>query len=491
MSLSRKIAHNTLVQMVGKLISTALGLFSLALITRYLGQEGFGDYTTVITYLTIFAVIADFGLTLVTVQMISPLKDPAEESRILGNLFGFRLVSVLAFIALAPLVLFAMPYSQAVKLGVLLSAPYFIFPALIQVIVGLLQKKLSMDRAALAEVLSRVVLVVAVVIAWKYNWGLNGILIATVISGASSFILHYCLARKFASLKPRWEKAVWKNIIHRSWPLAITVVLNLIYLRADIIFLSLFKSSAEVGLYGAAYKVVDVLTTLPFMFAGLILPILTTAWIEVRKEYFGQVMQKSFDFMAIIAIPLIIGGQLLAKPVMVAVAGSEFKDSGPVLGLLIIAVAAIFLGTMFSHAVIALDKQKKLIGFYVFTSVTSLVAYFLLIPRFSYFGAAAVTIYSELLIAIFSAYCVFKYSRFLPNLKTVGKSLVASLAMGVAIYFSPINANKTIFHLILVIIIATVFYLLLLFAFKGIKLKDLRALSKKSSGSQTYGSGNI
>lgn len=491
MSLSRKIAHNTLVQMIGKIISTALGLFSLALITRYLGQEGFGDYTTIITYLTIFAVIADFGLTLVTVQMISPLKDKEEESRVLGNLFSFRLVSVLALIILAPLVLLVMPYSGAVKLGVLLAAPYFIFPALIQVIIGLLQKKLSMDRAALAEVLSRVVLVATIGAAWKYSWGLNGILLATVASGATSFILHYLLAKKFASLKLRWEKNVWQEIIKRSWPLAVTVILNLIYLRADIIFLSLFKGSAEVGLYGAAYKVVDVLTTLPFMFAGLILPILTAAWTEEKKEYFGQVMQRSFDFMAIIALPLIIGGQLLAKPVMVAVAGSDFSASGPILGLLIIAVAAIFLGTMFSHAVIALDKQKKLIGFYAFTSLSSLAAYFILIPRFSYFGAAAVTIYSEILIAIFSAYCVFKYSRFLPSLKTAGKSLIASLVMGLAIYLSPINAERTIFHLILVITAASILYLLLLILFKGIKLKDLRALSKKSSGSQTYSASNI
>ena len=171
MSLSRKIAHNTLVQMIGKIISTALGLFSLALITRYLGQEGFGDYTTIITYLTIFAVVADFGLTLVTVQMISPLKEKEDESRILGNLFSFRLVSVLALIALAPLVLLVMPYSEAVKLGILLAAPYFIFPALIQVIIGLLQKKLSMDRAALAEVLSRVVQILKAYLLYEYYFG--------------------------------------------------------------------------------------------------------------------------------------------------------------------------------------------------------------------------------------------------------------------------------------------------------------------------------
>jgi O-antigen/teichoic acid export membrane protein len=69
MGLAKKVAHNTLVQIIGKLISTGLGLFSLALITRSIGTAGFGEYTTIYTFLTFFAVIADLGLTLITVQM--------------------------------------------------------------------------------------------------------------------------------------------------------------------------------------------------------------------------------------------------------------------------------------------------------------------------------------------------------------------------------------------------------------------------------------
>jgi hypothetical protein len=54
--------------------------------TRELGQNGFGEYTTVITFLSFFAIIADLGLTLVTSQMING-KNKEEESVILGNLF--------------------------------------------------------------------------------------------------------------------------------------------------------------------------------------------------------------------------------------------------------------------------------------------------------------------------------------------------------------------------------------------------------------------
>ena len=88
MSLAKKIVHNTIIQIIGKLIATVLGLFSLALITRYLGQVGFGQYTTIYTFLTFFAVIADLGLTLITVQMISGEKE--SENKILNNLFSFH-----------------------------------------------------------------------------------------------------------------------------------------------------------------------------------------------------------------------------------------------------------------------------------------------------------------------------------------------------------------------------------------------------------------
>lgn len=489
MSLAKKIAHNTLIQIIGKVVSTILGLFSLALITRYLGQTGYGEYTTVTTFLTFFAVIADLGLTLVTVQMISGEKE--NENKILNNLFSLRLVSALFFIGLAPIIVFFFPYSAAVKIGVLVAAASFVFPALNQVLVGLFQKKLSMDRSALAEVISRVILVFGIILTEKLNYGLSGILVATVISSAVSFLFHYFLAYKFAAIKCEFDLSLWKKIISRSWPLAITIVLNLIYLRADTLILSLFKKPELVGLYGSAYKIIDVLTTLPFMFAGLILPILTTAWVENNHSYFNKVLQKSFDFMAIIALPLVVGAQFLGKQIMFFVAGSDFILAGDILKILIFSVAAIFLGTMFSHAVIALDKQKKMIGFYVFTSISSLIAYLYLIPHYSFIGAASVTIYSEVLIAIFSAYCVYTYSHFFPGLKTTLKALLASLIMGTFLYFLPFRYQETLGGLILILILASLIYFLFLYLLGGIKLKDIATIFKKQTkgGGETYNPG--
>jgi len=491
MNVVRKIAFNTLTQIIGKIASTILGLLAISLITRYLGIDGFGKYTTILTFLTFFAVLADFGLTLVTVQMLS---DPtADEKKVINNLFGLRLASIIVVMAIAPLVISLLPYEPVIKWGALIACLSFLFPALNQVIIGLLQKKLSMDKSALAETGSRLALIISILLVKYLNGGLNGILWASVISAATSFILHYIFAQKFTRIKPEFDRLLWRRIIHKSWPLAVTIVLNLIYLRADILILSWFKSAGEVGLYGAAYKIIDVLTAIPFMFAGLILPIISSAWLENKKDYFDKALQKSYDFMAICAIPLIIGTQFVARPLIILIAGEAFTDAEIILRILILAIGAIFLGSIFSHAIIALDKQKTMITYYLLTSLSSLIAYLILIPRFSYFGAAAVTVYSEVLIAIFSLVFTFKYGRFRPSQKILFKATLSSLVMAVFLYFFPLTKSEHAGHLALTVMLAATIYFLALFGLRAIKIKEVSALLKNNDHGSipTYGGSGV
>ncbi len=477
MNLSSKIAYNTIIQVVGKVISTILGLLTLAIMARYLGQSGFGDYTTIINFVSFFAIIADLGLTLVTVQMIS--RPGVEEKKVLNNLFGLRLVSIVLFLALSPIIALFLPYSPVIKIGILVAALSFLFPALNQILIGLFQKKLRMDKAVIAETISRLVLFGGTYLAIKIESGLMGILWAAVIAAAVNFIISYLLAGKSYLLKPGFDFTLWKEVIKKSWPLAVTIVLNLLYLKTDTLILSLIKSSEEVGLYGAAYRIIDVLTTLPFMFAGIVLPIMTSSWFEDKKDYFKLVLQKSFDLMAVFSIPIIAGALVLAKPIIVLVAGPEFAGSGVILKILIFALVAIFLGCMFAHAVIAINQQKKMIAPYIFVGLSSVLLYLIFIPKFSYYGAAAITIYSEVAIALFSAYIVFKYTSFTPALKIFSKAIISSLIMGGILLL----INESFYYswtgLILGCVTAITVYFLSLFVTKGLTVNDLKILLNK------------
>ncbi|MEK7097741.1 MAG: flippase [Patescibacteria group bacterium] len=476
MSLTVKVAHNTLVQITSKISTSLIGIAVIAVITRYLGQNGFGQYTTILTFLSFFGIIADLGLTLVTTQMIS--QPDIDKNKILSNLFGLRLVTATIFLGLAPLVVFFFPYEMIIKLGVAVTTLSFYFISLNQIFIGLFQKELRMDKAVISEVISKAFLLAGTVIAVKLNYGLLGIMLALTISAAVNFALNFIFSFSFAKIRVRFDREVWADIAKRSWPLALTIFFNLLYLKTDTLILSLIKSQAEVGIYGAAYRVIDLLITIPFMFAGLILPIMTAAWAKNNTEDFKNILQKSFDVIIIIALPMLVGTQFVAAKTMVLVAGNDFALSGIILKILILAAGIVFIGTIFSHAIIAINRQKSLIWPYFFTSVTSLAGYFIFIPAYSYYGAAWVTIYSEATIALFTAYLLWKYAKILPNFKIFSKALVSSLLMAAALYAVSL-AND---NLVALIAAGTLSYSLSLYLLRGlnfISLKELLSLPKK------------
>jgi len=452
----KKIFYNTSVNFIAKIIATGLGLAAVAIMTRYLGKIGFGQYTTVIAYLQFFGLLADMGLTLVTGQMLA--KYPDKENKIINNLFTFRLIAALIFLVPAPIIVLLLPYSLAVKTGIFVAVISFLFIALNQILIGFYQKHLLMMRASAGEVGGRLILVLAVVTAVYYDSGLQGIVIATTLASICNFLINYWLIPSFIKLRLAYDKDIWKEIFSLSWPIALTIAFNIIYLKTDTLILSLIKSEAEVGLYGAAYRVIDVLIMLPFVLAGLMLPQLTSAKKHKRDKEFKKIIQSSFDLMFIIALPMVVGAQFIALPLMSLVAGDEFLASGQILQLLIFAAGIIYVGTVFSHVILAIEKQKQTIWAYMLTAVTTLIGYFIFIPRYSYLGAAAVTIYSEILIAILIFSISFYYIRFIPNLSIVIKSAIACLFMGMGLYYLDLTLIPAI--LISAIIYSSVLYLL-------------------------------
>lgn len=469
-----KILYNTIIQIISKVISTALGLIAMAMMTRYLGTAGFGEYTTIITYISFFAIVADLGLTLITVQMISV--PGVSEKKILDNLLALRLVSAIFFLSLGPLSVIFLPYENSIKVGVLILSLSFVFIALNQILIGLFQKRLKMDRSAVAEIFGRLSLVLGIYLAIKNGLGLNGLLWASVIASFLNFALQYILSQKFIKTGLEFDFKLWKKIIKKSWPLALIIVFNLIYLKTDTLILSIVKTQEEVGIYGAAYKIIEVIVTIPFMFSGLVLPFLTFNWLKKETKKFTAILQKSYDFMIFLALPMIIAIQIIAPEVIFLIAGKDFMPAVDILKILILASGLIFIGTIFSHAIIAIDKQKKLIPLYIFVALTSLIAYLIFIPKYSYFGAAWTTIYSEAAIALASIFYVYKTTKFIPKNYALMKSFLASSIMAGFLIVFPKEFAFSWLGLFVEIFLASIIYFICLYIFKGFSKNDLKIL---------------
>lgn len=471
MSLTQKIAKNTIFQMSGKIFGSTFALIAIALMTRYLGPEEFGKYTTVLAFLQIFGILVDLGLTLITVQMIS--EKGADIKQTLDNIFTFRLLTAFVFLGIAPMMVIFFPYPEIVKLGILIGATAFFFNAINQVLIGLFQKELKMQKVAIAEIFNRLVFLILISIAIFLKLNLLTFIVAMAIGNFVNFIVLFLYSRKIVRISLRVEKLIWKKIISRSWPIAAGIGLNLIYLRADMFLLSLLKPVSHVGFYGVSYKLIDALTSVPYVFIGLVLPSLTLAWSSNEKNQFRRIVQKSFDALILLIIPVVTGGIILAKPIIQLFAGVNFLESARPLQILMVALLLIFPTTLFTHIIIAIKKQKLMLWGFGTSALLSVAGYLIFIPRYSYIGAAWVTVFSEFLIFVFSGIIISKYIGFFPELKKLKKSLIGALVMSLVLLASPI---KNIFFLILA---GMLIYFVILYITKGITkgmIKEITSL---------------
>ncbi len=433
MSTERKeLARNTVIQVTGKIVGTFLGLGTFVFLNWALGDDGYGVFTKTQTYASVFAILVDFGLTITTAQMIS--EPGADEEKILGTMFSLRTVSAFVILSLAPITSLFLPMTGDERVAIFCFAAAFFFSSVAQVFVGVFQKRLLITRATIAETASRLVAFIGVVGVWYWHFGIKAASLMFIIGAIVHVGLMITSVNRHLRLRLGWDTKLIRLMIKKSWPIGVSIFFNLIYLKGDVLFMWLFgRSDTEIGYYGAAYRVIDAVTTIPTTLMGLLLPLLVVAWLSKNKILFNKRMQDGFDVLALLGIPFAFGCIFAGVGVMTLIKPS-LASAGQVLAILGPAVTAVFIGSLFSYTVIAIEKQKIMTLAYAFVATLTVFGYAIFIPRYGMWAAAGMSLFAEVLIGIIAAYVVIKTTNWTPNLGMAGKALAASLAMSVALY---------------------------------------------------------
>jgi O-antigen/teichoic acid export membrane protein len=468
---ARKIAFNAFFQVAAKIASSFLGVLSIALLIRNFSSADYGFYATVIAYLTFASVLADMGLYTLMSRETANCSSQKEYEKISSSIFTLRFIFTILVFSLAPLLALLLPYPAEVKNLIFPAILAFIPLSLNQVLVGIFQKELAVFKISLSELIGRLVFIGLIFLFVKFQINLIAIIFSLAFANLLNFFLTFVFSRKYVKISFHFDLSILKKLSKESFPLAVIILLNLVYFKVDSLMLSLMKGTDDYAIYSVAYKILEVLVIFPGMFLGLVLPFLSRA--SNISEKFHDIAQKTFDFLMILAVPLLFGGLLLAKPIINLIANEKFPQAVPTFQILLFAVFMIFLGNLFSHLIIALKKQKKLVSVYFWGAFFSVLTNLIFIPFFSYFGAAATTVFVEALVALASFLLYRKLIKKKFSLKVLFKALLAALVMSAVIYFFPFQ------NLFLILFIATLVYFVVLFLLKGIPLSFIKLLLPK------------
>lgn len=465
MTLKKQIAHNTLIQLVGKIFSTLLGLLTVFVMTRSLGLEQFGWYVTAVGFLQFVGIFSDFGFILTTANMLSEPR--FEQKKLLDTLFTWRLITAAIFQGAAPLLFLLFPYPIEIKIAVAIISISFFATGVSNVFTGYYQQQLKTHINTIGELVGRTFLLIGVLMLAKLD--AKFLPMMTLISIASTINAIY-LYYKMPPTHISFDKEISMAIFTKIWPTALCIIFNSFYLQGDRVILPLYVPAADVAFYGASYRVLDIIIQMSALIMGVMAPLLSYSWSRLNLDEFKQRLQMSFDLVSIFLIPTMLGAIALSSQIMNFVGGKDFTNAGKILSYLSLAILGICFGMVFGYAALAIDKQRQAVWVYLSDAILSVIGYFIFIPRFGIYGAAGVTIFSE----FFAGFCllviVAYHSKFIPKLNALTKIIFASLVMYITI------TNISTPHVLFSIILGGIVYSILILTLKVISRDTIKEI---------------
>ncbi|MEO8556516.1 MAG: flippase [Actinomycetota bacterium] len=194
---------------------------------------------------------------------------------------------------------------------------------------------------------------------------------------------------------PRFHAGFVPGSLPLTIPFALDDVLSMAYIRIDSLLLGWLSGARAVGFYQAGTTLVLSLNVLARMINNALYPRMSRCWPHDPPRL-DQLQAASTRVLAALGVPLMVGGIVLAEPLVTGVFGADFAPAVPVFQALALIIPARMIGHTMGTALTAADQQGLRTWAVGVAAVANVVLNLALIPRYSYLGAAWATVVTEL-----------------------------------------------------------------------------------------------
>lgn len=427
----KKIASNTIAQILSKVITAIISIFLLSLLTNYFSQEIFWLYSKLYNYLWIFAFLADLGLYTIAIREIT--RDEKNAPKIVGNIMTLRVGLWIITLALAFLIALILPwYHSSLALAWIWIVWIFTIISLINSsVLSLMQATMKIEFNLFSTVLWKLInlfLIFCIITYLFPKWDITSVnipfllvLLSWVIGIWVNTYLNYKYANKIYKIQFLFDKDYIKHIFVISLPYALALFLSVVYFKVDVIFLSVLESEQirdlSVALYSLPMKIVEVLMVLSTFYLNSILPSLSK-WYEKKDEKnVKNIIEFSFHFLLALWMIILVLWTLLRDTVILLIANESYihpahiYNSSDAFVIVLLVVVFYFLWAVFNYALIASHKESQLLHINIVVTLINIVWNIIFIPKFSFIGAWIVTVLSQI------AMCFLGYNEIRKNIK--------------------------------------------------------------------------
>jgi len=468
---ARRTSADIAVQVVGRIANLAIGVVVTLAIVRALGDDRFGEWSSIFAVTQIAASLGELGLTSIAVSRAA--SDPQAESTWLGALVALRLlIAVPLMIVSVIAILLIAPTTEAATAGVLIS--FTMLLGVPSVTTAVFQLRVRNDISTAILTFNSVAWAAAVFTVVAFSGRLVALAAAFIGVSTVTSALTLVMALRMTRIQMRGTRPYWGRLLRVGVAVGAAGILVTFYVKLDQILVLEISGKHQAGLYAAAYRVLEQVQFIPSSVMTTLFPLIASSYPADRARV-RSLLQQAAEYLALASLP-ILGFTIVANHSIVTLLfGASFSDAGPALPILMGAFVSISFGYLAGSMVVILELQRKFLGYAAIALVLNVVLNLLLIPRYGFLAAAWITLATEVTVMSMTARSILRALDMRPQLGRLSRTLAAAALMAGA----TAGCRAAGLPLAVLVLAAGVSYIVAVGALRAVSPREILAILRK------------
>jgi O-antigen/teichoic acid export membrane protein len=414
-----RVLGNSAALLLLDLLNKAIPFVVFPWVVRALGPSVYGRLGFAGAVAGFFSLLASPGFTAYALREAA--KNPDRVPFLARHVLGARLVFAAgSFLLLVISTIFLSPRDRQTQVLVVLSGLSFVAASMdIQWVFAARSRMwVIAGRGAIGQ-LAYAGLILALLRQPADAWVVPAAAILATLVG--TLLLWLAARRQYQIPWPAISPMMWRGFLPVCLTLGAASLMSLIYDQIDTVMLKYFREDKELGMYVAAYGLMAAAMSFP--------PILAEVFGPLLSESAGQDSDSEVTYlrwfgyaMVGLAVPIAVGGFILATPLTTWVLGKQYSGSETLFRWLMLTLIAGPAASFFGSQLIPNRREQKYLRAVLAGAVTNIALNLVFIPRFGAIAAALTTAFSQTVVAFLN----YHFARDLPR-PSLQKPIVLAL----------------------------------------------------------------
>ncbi|MCG9889478.1 MAG: oligosaccharide flippase family protein [Thermosynechococcaceae cyanobacterium MS004] len=349
---------NTISILFVKGFSIFARIISLLILAKFSSPDEFGIISLMVAVAEILKFIADFGIDTLSVRDFAISPNKKTKRIIASNVAVIKLILGLAVYCLMLLGISLSKYYSYILIGSL-SGILLLTPLWSNLTINYFQSQLMMNQLVVPTLATSALSILLMLAAISMK--ANAVTIFSAIPFSeilTTVILYFYLAKEVKISKSYVSVSKIKDLLKKSFPIALTSISVMIYTRLDIFFLGYFSSKSEIGYYAIAYRITE-----PFLFVAVAFSIsiysnISSRLLDPKNDALPSI--KRYIILAFSCSSLICVFLIILSPIFIKNLLPDYLPALPILYALSVALVFRILNSCLTSIINAYGKYTKI-----------------------------------------------------------------------------------------------------------------------------------